>query len=171
MKRWPLQCCAVGLLGIVALAAGCAYKLGPTNQQIAGGETIAIEYFPSEALEPGLSDLVITAVRREIQRDGTFRLATRGSADVVVTGTIVHYTRIPIGSKRDDVLTPTDYDVRITARVKAMRGMSTVYQGDVSGSAQVIFNADLNNAERENNPVAAENLARNLVSALANGAW
>jgi hypothetical protein len=78
---------------------------------------------------------------------------------------------MPVGSRRNDVLTPTDYDVRITARVKAMRGGQTVYEGEVSGTAQVVFNSDLNNAERENNPVAAENLARNLVSAIANGDW
>lgn len=161
------------VLGLVSLlfGAGCAYQLGPTNDQVAGARTIAVEYFPNESLEPQLSDLVNTAVRREFQKDGTFRLASRGDADIVVTGKIIQYGRVPVGSRRNDVLTPTDYDVRITARVKAMRGGQTVYEGEVSGTAQVVFNSDLNNAERENNPVAAENLARNLVSAIANGDW
>lgn len=156
---------------LLLLGSGCAYKLGPTNDQIAGAQTIAIDYFPNQSLEPQLTDLVATAVRREVQRDGTFKLASRGTADIVVSGTIISYGRLPIGSKRDDVLTPTDYDVKITAKVRAVRGTQTVYEGEVSGSAQVVFNADLNNAERENNPVAAENLARNLLSVIANGSW
>jgi len=161
---------ASGLLALLLLP-GCAYRLGPTNELVAGAQTITIDYFPNQSLEPQLTDLVATAVRREVQRDGTFRLGTRGSADIVVTGTIINYGRTPVGSRRDDVLTPTDYDVRITAKVRAMRGTQTVYEGEVSGSAQVVFNADLNNAERENNPVAADNLARNLISAIANGSW
>ncbi len=165
-----LHLAAAGLTALLFLS-GCAYQLGPTNEQVAGAQTIAIQHFPNQTLEPRLTDLVATSVRREIQRDGTFRLATRGQADLVVTGTIINLNRQPVGSRRDDVLTPTDYDVRITARVKALRGGQTVYEGEVSGSAQVVFHADLNNAERENLPVAADNLARNLVSAIANGGW
>lgn len=161
---------AAGLAAVVFLS-GCAYQLGPTNEQIAGAQTIAIQHFPNQTLEPRLTDLVATSLRREVQRDGTFRLATQGQADLVVTGTIINLNRQPVGSTRDDVLTPTDYDVRITARVKALRGGQTVYEGEVSGSAQVVFSSDLNNAERQNLPVAADNLARNLVSAIANGAW
>lgn len=161
------------LCGLTALLvlSGCAYQLGPTNDRVAGAQTIAIEYFPNKSSEPQLTDLVATAIRREVQRDGTFRLASRGDADIVVTGTIISYGRTPVGSKRDDVLTPTDYDVRILAKVRAMRGGETVYDGEIFGSAQVAFKNDLSNAERENNPVAAENLARNLINAIANGSW
>ena len=161
----------VALLLALPLAAGCAYSLGPTNQRVAGAQTIAIDPFPNQTTEPQLTDLVVTALRREVQRDGTFSLSSRGSADVVVTGTLISYGRLPIGSKRNDVLTPTVYDVKITAHVKAMRGTETVYDGDISGTAQVAFNSELNNAESANNPVAAENLARNLISAIANGSW
>lgn len=153
------------------LAAGCAYSLGPTNQRVAGAQSISIDPFPNQTTEPQLTDLVVTALRREVQRDGTFSLSTRGSADVIVTGTITSYGRLAVGSKRDNVLTPTVYDLKITAHVKALRGSETVYEGDISGTAQAAFNSDLNNAERENNPVAAENLARNLISAIANGSW
>ncbi len=161
----------LALLLAAPLVAGCAYSLGPTNARVAGAQSIAIDPFPNQTTEPQLTDLVVTALRREVQRDGTFHLGTRGSADILVTGTIISYGRLPLGSKRDDVLTPTDYDVKITAHVKATQGGQTVYEGDISGTAQVVFRSDLNNAERENNPVAAENLARNLISAIANGSW
>jgi len=162
---------SVLLLPLLWLVAGCAYSLGPTNQQVAGASTIAIDYFPNETLQPRLTDMVANAVRKEVQRDGTFRLVSRGDADVIVSGKITAYTRTPIGSRRDDVLTPTDYDIKITVQAKAMRAGQVVYEGTVSGSAMVAYANDLNNAERENTPVAAANLARNLISAIANGSW
>lgn len=156
---------------IPLLLAGCAYQLGPTNQQVAGAQSITIEPFPNETLQPGLTDIVNSAVRRQVQRDGTFHLETRGNGDVVVTGKITRYGRLPLGSRRDDVITPQDYDVSITAKVKAMRGGQVVYEGDVIGRALVASTPNLNVSERENIPIAAENLARNLVSSIANGSW
>ncbi|MCW5559270.1 MAG: hypothetical protein KIT22_15750 [Verrucomicrobiae bacterium] len=156
---------------LVWLLTGCAYHLGPTNQQVAGAQTIAIEAFPNDTLQPGLTDVVNNAVRRQVQRDGTFHLETRGTADVLVTGRITGYGRLPLGSRRDDVLTPQDYDVSITARVQALRGGQVIYDGDITGRALVASMSNLNVSERENIPVAAENLARNLISTIANGSW
>jgi len=167
-RRSALRC----LLGcLAALLAGCAYQLGPTNQQVSGAQSITIEAFPNDTLQPGLTDIVNSAVRRQVQRDGTFHLETRGTADVVVTGRIIRYGRLPLGSRRDDVITPQDYDVSITAHVQAVRGGQVVYEGDVIGRALVASTPNLNVSERENIPVAAENLARNLISAIANGSW
>jgi hypothetical protein len=162
---------AVAWSALLFLVPGCAYQLGPTNQQTAGAQTIDIEYFPNQTIEPGLTDLVANAVRKQVQRDGTYRLTSRGNADIVVTGQIMSYVRVPVGSRRTDVLTPTDYDIRITVHAKAMRGGQTVYDGEVSGSALVAYATNLSNSERENAPVAAENLARDLVSRIANGSW
>jgi hypothetical protein len=162
---------AASLCTLLLLVAGCAYSLGPTNQQVAGASTIAIDYFPNDTLEPRLTDVVANAVRKEVQRDGTFRLVSRGDADIVVSGKIIAYVRTPVGSRRDDVLTPTDYDIKITVHARAMRGGSVIYEGDASGNAMVAYANDLNNAERENTPVAAANLARNLIGAIANGSW
>lgn len=161
----------LALLAGLIILSGCAYQLGPTNQQVAGAQSIAIEPFPNETLQPGLTDIVNSTVRRQVQRDGTFHLETRGTADIVVTGKIIRYGRTPLGSRRDDVITPQDYDVSITAKVQATRGGRVVYEGDVMGRALVASTPNLNNSERENIPVAAENLARNLMNAIANGTW
>ncbi|MEN9675294.1 MAG: hypothetical protein RIS76_1190, partial [Verrucomicrobiota bacterium] len=58
------------LIGLIL--SGCAYQLGPTNQQVAGAQSISIEPFPNETLQPGLTDIVNSTVRRQVQRDGTF---------------------------------------------------------------------------------------------------
>lgn len=156
---------------LALLLTGCAYQLGPTNQQVAGAQSIAIEPFPNETLQPGLTDIVNSTIRRQVQRDGTFHLDTRGNADIVVTGRIVRYGRTPLGSRRDDVITPQDYDISITAKVKAIRAGQVVFEGEVSGRALVASTENLNVSQRENIPVAAENLARTLISSIANGSW
>lgn len=170
-SRRPVRARVLLLLAAVMLMPGCAYRLGPTNEQVAGAQTLTVEPFPNDTLQPGLTDIVNSAVRRQVQRDGTFRLDTRGSADVVVSGRIIRYGRLPLGSRRDDVITPQDYDVSITARVVATRGGQVIYEGDVTGRALVASTVNLNVSERENIPVAAENLARILISEIANGRW
>ena len=77
---------------LVSLLAGC-YTLGPTNGLIAGDKTIQITPFLNHTLEPRLGDAVTTAVRQNIQRDGTYHLATHGGADFVVTGDLTKYDR------------------------------------------------------------------------------
>lgn len=173
LNSLPRRVAAAGILLAVctAFTAGCAYSLGPTNQQVAGAQSITIEAFPNETLQPGLTDVVNNAVRRQVQRDGTFHLETRSIGDIVVTGKITRYGRLPLGSRRDDVITPQDYDISITAKVRAMRGGQVVYEGEVIGRALVASTPNLNVSERENIPVAAENLARNLISSIANGSW
>src|SRR5262245_42389124 len=108
----------VGVVGI--LLAGCAgYKLGPTNGLAAGEKSIQITPFLNHTLEPRLGDAVTTAVRRSIQRDGTYHLATHNDADVVVTGVLTHFNRHELSFEPHDVLTVRDYRLSVTARITA----------------------------------------------------
>src|SRR3954464_3933119 len=61
--------------------AGCAYSLGPVNSQVPGPKSIQINPIANLALEPRLTDAVTTSLRKNIQRDGTFRLDSKNSAD------------------------------------------------------------------------------------------
>src|SRR5690606_233555 len=76
------------LLAVVFFACfliGCAgYRLGPTNGMPAGSRAIQVKLFQNETYEPRLTEPVVTALRRAIQQDGTYRLATRDDADIVV---------------------------------------------------------------------------------------
>src|SRR5215469_11489417 len=74
---------------VASLLSGCAgYQLGPTNGLEAGQKTIQITPFLNHTLEPRLGDAVTTALRLRIQRDGTYRLASHGGADIIVTGVL-----------------------------------------------------------------------------------
>src|SRR5450432_4581881 len=102
------------LLLCAALLAGCAgYHLGPVNGAAAGAKSIEIFPFNNQTLQPRLGDAVTQALRERLQTDGTYRLATHGAADVVVTGVITHYHRIAMTHLNTDVTTAQSYRVNI----------------------------------------------------------
>jgi hypothetical protein len=160
---------------LAALAlSGCAgYRLGPANGLAAGEKSIQIRPFSNSTLEPRLTDAVTGQLRREIQRDGTFRLASQDDGDIVVSGTITRYNRREISLSEADTLTPLDFRLMLTAHVTAReRGTGKVLLDRiVSGSAIVRMGNDLPDTERQALPVLAGDLARNVTALLADGSW
>ena len=124
-------------------------------------------------MEPHLAEWVDTELRREVQRDGTFKLATQGDGDIVVTGVILNYVRVPLAFQPSDALTVTDYSLKIVAQVTAReRGTGKVLLNrNVIGSTLVIVGSDLTSAERQALPLLANDFAKNATSALADPAW
>src|SRR5438874_6740416 len=75
------------------LLCGCAYTVGPVNGVIAKERSVQIVPFANQTLEPHLTDEVTFQLRKILQQDGTYRLATHGDGDVIVSGTILGYER------------------------------------------------------------------------------
>lgn len=155
------------------LAAGCAgYRLGPTNGG-AGGKSVELKTFANETLEPRLGDAFSTALRRNVQQDGTYRLATHGAADIVVSGVLTRYDRHELTFVPKDVLTVSDFRVSVTAQVTA-RDLGTgkiILDQQVTGYTLVRVGSDLPSAERQALPVLADDLARNVTALLVDGSW
>jgi hypothetical protein len=164
-----LWLCAIAVL----LLASCAgYKLGPTNGLVAGEKKIQITPFLNHTYQARLGDAVTTAVRDEIQRDGTYRLATRGNADIIVTGELTHYNRHELNFEPHDVLTVQDYRVSVIARITAHdlgSGITTNWTNTAYTLVRV--GTDLTSAERQAMPVLAEDLAKRVTGSLVDGSW
>ena len=159
---------------IAMLLAGCAgYHLGPVNGAVAGEKSIEVLPFNNQTLQPRLGDAVTQALRERLQTEGTYRLATRGPGDVVVTGVITRYNREGVSFLSSDVVTPQDYRVNITAHITACERDTgkVLLNKDVNGSALVHVGGDLADTERQSLPVLAEDLARNVAELLTEGAW
>jgi hypothetical protein len=154
---------------------GCAgYRLGPTQGRISGAQSVQVTPFHNRTLEPRLSEPVTVSLRRQIQRDGTFRLDTRdGDADVILTGTLVEYDRQAVAFLSDDTRTARQYQITVLAEVKAReRGSGRVlFDRLVRGHSTVWVGDDLVSAERQGMPLVAEDLARNVTALLADGDW
>jgi hypothetical protein len=162
------------LLFAAIIFAGCAgYKLGPTNGHEPGEQSVQVVPFQNQTLEPRLSEPVSASVRKRFQQDGTFKLDTRGESDLIVTGVITRFDRSELSFQPSDVRTVRDYYLAMTAQVTATERSTgkVVLNRSVSGHSTVRVGADLTSAERQAIPLIADNLAKNIVSMLADGTW
>lgn len=161
-------------LCFATLLAGCAsYQLGPTADQTTGDRSVQIVPFVNQTTEARLSDAVTSALRKELQRDGTFRLATHEAGDVIVNGTLTLYERREISLVPNDVATARDYNVGLKAQVTAReRGTGKVlFDRPVTSHTLIRVSADLTNTERQALPLLAADLARRVTALLADGTW
>jgi len=172
--KW-LQLPALGLLWALALTvSGCAgYKLGPTNALAAGEKSIQVVPFANQTLEPRLGDAVTLQVRKHLQRDGTFRLATHENGDILLSGVITRYGRQEVSFVPNDVLTVRDYRLVLAAQVTARERSSgkVLFEQSVTNSTLIRVGADLASSERQALPLLAGGVARNVTALLVDGRW
>lgn len=164
----------IWIMALAGLVSSCAgYRLGPSNGQSAGDRTVQVVPFANHTLEPRLGDAATSAVRKEIQREGTFRLANDGFTDLIITGEITRYERGEVSFLPSDVATARDYQLGLAARVVARERITgkIVMERELVGSAIMRAGADLPSAERQTLPVLAADLARQITAALADGTW
>jgi hypothetical protein len=156
------------------LLTGCAgYKLGPTNGLEAGARTIQIHPPVNKTFEPRLAVELNQQLRKQLQRDGTYRLETRGEGDVIVTTTILRYEKLGESFQPRDTLTVRDYRVLLFAHVTAYDRVSgkNIVDREFRGRTSVRPGGDQSSAERQALPLLTEDLARNITSALVDGEW
>jgi Lipopolysaccharide-assembly len=162
-----------GALALLFLAGCAGYRLGPTGGRDAGSQSLQIAPFTNETEEARLLDPLTTALRRRTQQDGTFELATRGDADLLLTGRIVDYRRQELSFDPGDVVTVRDYQLVMTvhATVRDRSSGRDVLDRRVTGRTTIRVATDLTSAERQAMPLLADDLARNLIGILADGDW
>lgn len=164
----------VTIMGVLLISAGCAgYRLGPTNGLEAGEKSVQVMPFANSTMAPRLTDAVTLALRKELQRDGTFQLATREAGDIIVTGVLTNYQRVVVTFQPQDVLTAQDYRLTLTAQVKAHERSTgrLLLDQPVSGYTLMRVGNDISSAERQAWPLLADDLARNVTALLAEGKW
>jgi hypothetical protein len=171
-------CCRVRLFpflgGMLATLSGCAgYQLGPTSGVARLDKSVQIVPFSNATLEPRLTDALTSQLRKELQHDGTFRLATHDDGDIVVTGAITHYQRGELSFNPGDTLTVRDFRLNMTARVTARERSSgkLLLDKPVTGYTIIRFTSDLPSAERQALSLLADDLAKHVTALLADGSW
>ena len=147
--------------------------MGPVNPAIPSGSSIEVAPFQNQTLEPGLIGALNTSLRRELHRDGTFRLATQGDGEMLLHGVITAYQRKARSFQPRDVLSVRDFEVTLTARITATDKTSgrVLLERLVNGRTSIRLGDDLPGAERQALPLLAENLAKRTVTLLAEGGW
>ncbi len=167
---WPL-------LGLVL--SGCAgYHTGPIKPtRMAGVNTIAVSNFRNDTLLPRVEVLLADALIKQFQQDGTYKITRENDADVILNGHLEQIVRIPARSVRGNVFLTREYVIIIRATYdvtnratgvpierRSAIGRTTLF---VAGTSPIA--ADLTQDERQALPLAAEDLAKNVVSHLSEG--
>ena len=114
-----------------------------------------------------------SALRKELQRDGTYKVATRDPGDIVVSGAIMQYNRSAQSFVATDVITPRDYRVSLTAQVTARERVTgkVLLNKAFTGNTLLRVTTDLTSADREALPLLATDVARQVTTSLADGSW
>ena len=161
------------------LLAGCAgYHAGPIKPTpMANVKTIAVPTFKNDTLEPRVEVLLADTVIKQIQRDGTYKVAREDVADAILECTLNEIERKPARSVRGNALLSREYDLILRVRYRVLErstgkelesrtvnGRTSFF---VSGSNALA--ADVNQDERQALPIATEDLATRLVSQISEG--
>jgi hypothetical protein len=171
MKR---ETCVVVFCAAAWLMSGCAgYQIGPTGGQTARARSVQISPFVNKTLEPRLGDYLMISLRKNLQQDGTYRVDTHDTGDVIVTGVITSYDRTALSVQPADVLTVLDYQISMTVQLTARERSSgkVIFDKPVKGRTSLRAGSDLTSAERQAIPLLADDLAKKATTLLVDGTW
>jgi len=153
------------------LGSCAGYHVGPaTPAYLRDIHNIAVPTFSNTTLIPRIEVLVTDTVIKQFQQDGTFRMTNPGAADATLKCEIVGVNRSPARSVRGNVLATTEFNLSLVVKYTLIgRDSKPLTSGGVSGSTTFFVGTDVNTDERQAFPLAAEELARHLVSQLSEG--
>ena len=165
----------VVFLSLVLLTiSGCAgYQVGSTTGHRAGEVSAQVVPFHNQTLEPRLGGALTAALRKELQRDGTYALSTTGKGDLIISGEVTQYQRQEQTLDPADLTTARDYKTLLTAHVIVRERASgrVILDETLTGNTLIRVGNDLVSTERQALPLLATDLARRIVGALADGSW
>lgn len=130
MKRCLTLALAAGLL------SSCGYHLGgykPAAMQ--NMNTFCVEMFDNETTVPGVAVQMTTALTDAVQRDGTYTLASRDSADFRISGAVSSIIRNSLSNDYMDAYRSLEIGVQVHVRytVTDNRTGKVIYQSVASG--------------------------------------
>ena len=139
--------------------------------------TLAVPTFKNDTLEPRVEVALANAVIKQFQQDGTYQIVNEKNADVIVAGTLTQILRSPARSVKGNVLATREYTLTVRCLVKTTRRVTgeIIDKRTVSGQTSFFVTgsdtvaADVNTDERQAIPLAAEDMAVQLVSQLSEG--
>lgn len=158
-------------IGTLCLSGCLGYHIGPVKPNyLRDVQTIAVPTFKNKTLLPRVEVLVSDTVIKQFQQDGTFRIAGNENADARLEGEIMRVDRTPARFVRGNVLATREFNLTLRLKYKLLgRSGQSLAGGEVSGSTSFFVGSDPTTDERQALPLAAEQLATNLVTQLSEG--
>jgi outer membrane lipopolysaccharide assembly protein LptE/RlpB len=160
-------------IGVFLLLTGClGYHLGPVKPNVLRDvHAIAVPTFENKTLLPRIEVLITDSVIKQLQQDGTYRIANENNADAILKAEVTDISRTPARSLRGNVLRTTEFNLTMHVKYKLETSSGTVLMPstEVVGTTSFFVQADVTTDERQALPLAAEELATHLVTQLSEG--
>lgn len=159
---------------LVACFSGCAgYHIGSVKPYyLRDVHTIAVPTFKNNTLVPRIEVLITDAVIKQFQQDGTYRIVGDDEADAILKAEIAGISRNPARSVSGNVLATEEFNLTLRVRYSLInRADGTVLAppATVSGTTSFFVSSDIVTDERQALPLATDEVATHLVSALSEG--
>jgi outer membrane lipopolysaccharide assembly protein LptE/RlpB len=155
------------------LLTGClGYHVGPVKPSVLRDvHGIAVPTFENKTLLPRVEVLITDSVIKQLQQDGTYRIANENNADAILKAEISEISRTPARSLRGNVLRTTEFNLAMHVKYKLETASGTVLMpsAEVVGTTSFFVQTDVTSDERQALPLAAEELAIHLVTQLSEG--
>jgi hypothetical protein len=153
---------------------GCAgYRVGNTSgRELQGVRSVYVPMAKNTSLEPDLQMLVTNAIIRRFNSDGTLETNQSPAADSELDVVVTNVEHTPIRSSSNDILVTQEYQLTLQATVTYVNrrlGRKIFENSTVEGTTQFFTQSDIQEAERQAVPLAAEDLANNVVSLVTEG--
>lgn len=158
---------------LALLMTSCAgYKLGPIQPKFMDGvKTVAVPTFKNDTLVPHLEALAANTVIKQMQTDGTYRIAPVDDADVILQGTITEIERKSVRSLRANVLATSEFNlvVHLSYTVTRRGTGEQIDSHEVTGQTSFFVSSDIQQDEQQALPSAIQDAASRLVSEISEG--
>jgi lipopolysaccharide assembly LptE-like protein len=160
-------------IAVFLLLTGClGYQVGPVKPSVLRDiHAIAVPTFENKTLLPRIEVLITDSVIKQLQQDGTYRIANENNADAILKAEITDISRAPARSVRGNVLATTEFNLTMHVKYKLETSSGTVLMPstEVVGTTSFFVGTDVTTDERQALPLAAEELASHLVTQLSEG--
>ena len=160
--------------------SGClGYHLGPAKPEfLKDVHTVAVPVFRNNTLLPGLDGMITDTVIAQIQQDGTYKVASMGDADAVLTCIVEKVQRTPDRSVTGNVLLTSEFDLDLGLRYTLYERATgkILDSGRLDGQTSFFVGNDVQQDERQAVPLAAQQLGgaageRDHGRVLGDGQW
>ena len=160
-------------IAVSLLLTGClGYHVGPVKPSVLRDvHGIAVPTFENKTLLPRIEVLITDSVIKQLQQDGTYRIANENNADAILKAEISEIIRTPARSLRGNVLRTTEFNLAMHVKYKleTASGIMLMPSAEVVGTTSFFVQSDVTSDERQALPLAAEELAIHLVTQLSEG--
>jgi outer membrane lipopolysaccharide assembly protein LptE/RlpB len=136
---------APGLLWLLVVTlAGCGYQLSGQPGTVPGNlQRLSVPMFNNGTTVPGFEQLVTTAVRTQLQRDGRVRLGTAATSATQLRGEIRRYELLLLATNRDDFALEYRVEVEVHVVVEDLRQRQTLLDQALTVDAEYVVSSQL----------------------------